>query len=413
MCVPETHSRNTARSRPDLVKKALFGNVAGSSILVASRDADDAVAVALALAKCYPAYSLKSAKQSKDDGNAALEDVSVAFAAEIDKDSLSSLQHIADSIRASQVMVDAPPCHLDCDAFEEFVRDQVSDISGVAITVLKGEELKNMGMGGFYGVGQAAATPPRLIVLSHDSDAMRKSVCLAGKGIIFDTGGLSIKVPPNQQGMKVDMAGAAAQLGAFVALARMGGIGQPLHCVLCIAENAVSEHALRNDDVITMYSGLTVEINNTDAEGRLVLGDGVAYCAKHLNPDLVIDMATLTGAQGITTGILHGALYCNDPATEAAAVAAGISSGDYAYPILYAPELHLPEFKSQVADLKNSVKNRVNAQCSCAGSFILEHLFNCGYTGRALHIDMAFPAVSDERGTAYGVGLICKLLKGI
>ena len=182
--------------------------------------------------------------------------------------------------------------------------------------------------------------------------------------------------------------------------------------MLCVAENAVSEHALRNDDVITMYSGLTVEINNTDAEGRLVLGDGVAYCAKHLNPELVIDMATLTGAQGISTGSLHGALYCNDAGTEQEAMSAGIASGDYVFPLLYAPELHLAEFKSQVADLKNSVKNRVNAQSSCAGSFILQHLFHLGYDGNALHIDMAYPATAEERATGYGVSLICKLLKG-
>jgi probable aminopeptidase NPEPL1 len=206
------------------------------------------------------------------------------------------------------------------------------------------------------------------------------------------------------------MGGAAGQFGAFLAAARLGGIGAPLHCVLCLAENAVSEHALRNDDVITMYSGLTVEVNNTDCEGRLVLGDGVAYCAKHLSPRLVIDMATLTGAQGVSTGLLHSALYCNDETTERQAVAAGLASGDYAFPILYAPELHLHELKSQIADMKNSVKNRTNAQSSCAGSFILRHLFHAGYTGPALHIDMAYPVENDSRATGYGVALISKLL---
>ena len=409
VCVPETNSRGTAPSRPDLIRKALYGNLGGASVVVASGSEDDAVAVALALAKCLPALCLKSSSGKED---AAPKDVNVTFASGLGEGLMERLQHVADGVAAAQMLVDAPPNFLDCETYEAFVQQLVKDVPGVQVKVIKGPELEAMGMGGIYGVGKAAASAPRMIILSHGAgDA--PSACLVGKGIIFDTGGLSIKVPPNQQGMKMDMGGSSAMLGAFTALAKMGGIGRPLHCVLCVAENAVNERALRNDDVITMYSGVTVEINNTDAEGRLVLGDGVAYCAKHLSPELVVDMATLTGAQGISTGSLHAALYCNDEDTEAAALKAGIASGDYAYPILYAPDLHLNEFKSQVADMKNSVKNRVNAQCSCAGSFIFEQLFRAGYDGKALHIDMAFPAMADERATGYGVGLICKLLKGI
>lgn len=107
-----------------------------------------------------------------------------------------------------------------------------------------------------------------------------------------------------------------------------------------------------------MYSGKSVEVNNTDAEGRLVLADGVAYATRHLSPDIVVDMATLTGAQLVTTGQKHAAILCNDEAFEKVAVQAGRLSGDWVYPILYAPELLKSEFKSEVADMKNSVKNR-------------------------------------------------------
>jgi len=164
-----------------------------------------------------------------------------------------------------------------------------------------------------------------------------------------------------------------------------------------------------------MYSGKTVEVNNTDAEGRLVLADGVAYAVKHLNPKVVVDMATLTGAQGISTGNRIGAIYTNDEDLERLAVKAGKTSGDLVHPMPYAPEFHRPEFKSSIADMKNSVKNRANAQVSCAGQFVANHLGEYEQTGKWLHVDMAFPAFTgdDERATGFGVAFIQALLKEI
>merc|ERR1719499_214089 len=119
-------------------------------------------------------------------------------------------------------------------------------------------------------------------------------------------------------GMKRDMGGAAGMFGAFLTMAKAGGLpcGKPLHCVLCVAENAIGSRAFLQDDILKGYSGLTVEINNTDAEGRLVLSDGVAHVAKHLDCELVVDMATLTGAQGISTGTHHGLILASDEAFE-------------------------------------------------------------------------------------------------
>ena len=160
-----------------------------------------------------------------------------------------------------------------------------------------------------------------------------------------------------------------------------------------------------------MYSGKTVEINNTDAEGRLVLGDGVAHATKHIeNLDLVVDMATLTGAVMVTTGHKHAGVLCNQPALETRAVQAGLHSGDLCYPLLYAPELLMDEFKSEVADMKNSVKDRSNAQASCAGHFIESHLDEA-YKGGWMHVDMAGPAANGERSSGYGVGLVLSLLE--
>ena len=141
-----------------------------------------------------------------------------------------------------------------------------------------------------------------------------------------------------------------------------------------------------------------------------MLGDGVAHATKNIpNLDLVIDMATLTGAQLIATGKKHAGILANTEDLEKRAVCAGLHSGDLVYPLLYAPELLKGEFKSKVADMKNSVKDRSNAQTSCAGHFIESHL-DPEYKGGWLHVDMAGPAVNGERGTGYGVGLILSLL---
>lgn len=198
-------------------------------------------------------------------------------------------------------------------------------------------------------------------------------------------------------------------LGAFYSAVKLQA-SQKITLLLCLAENAIGPTAFRNDDILELYSGKTVEINNCDAEGRLVLGDGVAHATKHIEKlDLVVDMATLTGAQLIATGKKHAGILANKEELEKRAMAAGLHSGDLVYPLLYAPELLKSEFKSKVADMKNSVKDRSNAQTSCAGHFIESHL-HPEYEGGWLHVDMAGPAVSAERGTGYGVGLILSLL---
>lgn len=265
-------------------------------------------------------------------------------------------------------------------------------------------------------MGKASLHPPALVVLSHfpsnTSESTDGSIVFAGKGIVYDTGGLSIKGKDSMPGMKRDMGGAAAVLGAFEAAVTSGIYSKPLHAVLCIAENAVSEVATRPDDIHTLYSGRTVEINNTDAEGRLVLGDGVSFAAKNLNPTFIVDIATLTGAQGIATGKYFASLYCNNDELETVAIKAGKFSGDLVHPMPYAPEFFRPEFKSYVADMKNSVKDRANGQVSCAGQFIGNHLGDFEKNGKWLHIDMASPSYSkaDERATGFGVALLCAIL---
>jgi len=304
--------------------------------------------------------------------------------------------------------VDTPPSVLNTTAFAAEAEAVAKDV-GADIKIIDSDAIRDGGFGGLWGVGKAATHGPKLAILSHTPAGAEQTIALVGKGIVYDTGGLSLKGKDHMPGMKIDMGGAAGMLGAFAAAVR-GGFKDNLHCLLCLAENSVGPDATRPDDILAMYSGKTVEVNNTDAEGRLVLGDGVAYASQHLSPDVIVDMATLTGAQLIATGKRHAALVCNNADLEARAVLAGRRSGDLTWALPYCPELFRKEFRSECADLKNSVKDRMNAQTSCAGQFVAEHL-DADWDGAWLHVDMAGPVESEDRGTGYGVALLAELFE--
>lgn len=213
-------------------------------------------------------------------------------------------------------------------------------------------------------------------------------------------------------GMKDDMGGSAACLAAFSALVRASH-PTPLICVLAIAENSVDARSFRPDDIIVLKSGLSVEINNTDAEGRLVLGDAVAYATAELDPkpDYIVDLATLTGAQSYATGYKHAGLLTPSEPLESLLVEAGKQSGDLLFPLIYCPELLGIEkqFASDVADMKNSVKQRANAASSGAGHFIERHL-HPSWKGGWAHLDIAAPASltgsSGDRASGFGVAVL-------
>ena len=179
--------------------------------------------------------------------------------------------------------------------------------------------------------------------------------------------------------------------------------------IVGLVENAIGPESYKNDDIIKMYSGKTVEINNTDAEGRLVLADCVAYAMKKYKPSLIMDAATLTGAQLVATGLLHAGIVTNEDKTESLAMKAGKASGDLVSPLPFAPEIFQAEFKSHVADMRNSVKNRMNAQSSCAAQFIFTHIEDINPNW--LHIDLAGPSFNGGIGTGYGVGLMTEIVE--
>ncbi|XP_071958210.1 probable aminopeptidase NPEPL1 [Antedon mediterranea] len=409
-CLPLKASRHNTPSRahaiPKLVK-AYLTNV-GNECIVIVCERKSVFASGCAVARAFPLYSRKTGANKLRKRTVTVEFILVGEDSDqsLTEDEMNCLEQAAKGIRLTGRIVDTPCNEMHTDAFIEEIKIVGSDL-GIEPIIVRGEELDSRGFGGIYGVGKAADHPPAMVVLQHKSPSATQTVSWVGKGIVYDTGGLSIKGKTAMPGMKRDCGGAAAILGAFAAAVKLG-FKENLNAVFCLAENSVGPLATRPDDVHILYSGRSVEINNTDAEGRLVLGDGVAYAVKDLKSDIILDMATLTGAQGISTGKYHSAVLCNTEQWEDAAVKAGKNSGDLVFPLVYCPELHFSEFGSAVADMKNSVADRGNAQSSCAGLFIGAHI-GFDYPGSWIHLDIASPCYTGERATGYGVALLLSL----
>ncbi|XP_053429642.1 probable aminopeptidase NPEPL1 isoform X1 [Nycticebus coucang] len=367
----------------------------------------DVFASACALARAFPLFSHRSGALRRTEKTVTVEFYLVGQDnGPVEVSTLQCLANATEGVRLAARIVDTPCSEMNTDAFLEEI-NKVGKELGIIPTVIRDEELKARGFGGIYGVGKAALHPPALAVLSHTPDGATQTIAWVGKGIVYDTGGLSIKGKTTMPGMKRDCGGAAAILGAFRAATKQG-FKDNLHAVFCLAENSVGPNATRPDDIHLLYSGKTVEINNTDAEGRLVLADGVSYACKDLGADIILDMATLTGAQGIATGKYHAAVLTNSAEWETACVKAGRKCGDLVHPLVYCPELHFSEFTSAVADMKNSVADRDNSPSSCAGLFIASHL-GFDWPGVWVHLDIAAPVHAGERATGFGVALLLAL----
>jgi probable aminopeptidase NPEPL1 len=406
-CVlPEHYSRHNSRARPHAISNLLRDLVSqkgATSVLFALEDAEDCLAASCAAARARSEFTKKTTEKSERSMVLSF----VAAQGEITVATLRKAQLAAAAVQKTQALIDTPTCDLHTDVLVEEALKVAREVDAET-KVIAGEDLLTQGLGGLWNVGKAAKFKPALVILSHTPKSAQKTVVWVGKGIVYDTGGLSLKSSEHMPGMKGDMGGAAAVLHAFAAAVKQN-FPHRLHAVLCIAENAIGPDAMRPDDIITLYSGKTVEVNNTDAEGRLVLGDGLAYAVRHLKPDVIVDMATLTGAQSVATGKRHAAIVCNDEALEAKAVQAGKISGDLVHPIIYCPEFFRSEFKSEVADMKNSVKDRTHAPSSCAGQFLADQLGD--YQGPWLHVDIASPASSQDRATGFGIGLLLELFR--
>jgi leucyl aminopeptidase len=290
--------------------------------------------------------------------------------------------------------------------------EQVAHQFDMPVTVLGPEQLAEQGFGGILGVGQGSANPPRFVVIEHGAQhrGSAPTICLVGKGITFDTGGISIKPADSMELMKMDMGGAAAVIGAMQVA---GELDLPLHVVglIASAENMPGPQAYKPGDVLRTLSGKTIEVINTDAEGRIVLADALFY-AQRYEPAAIIDLATLTGAITVALGSHAIGLMSNDDDLARRVLAAGEASGERAWQLpLWDPYKEL--VKSDVADVKNSAGR--------PGGSITAAAFLSNFVGDWpwVHLDIAGTAWTDARprahtpkgATGVGVRLLSQLLR--
>jgi len=258
----------------------------------------------------------------------------------------------------------------------------------VAISVKDERDLAAEGFGGIVGVGQGASNPPRLVELRYEPEGARGRVVLVGKGITFDSGGLSLKPPDGMITMKTDMSGAADVLAVMSALDDLG-VRVAVTGYLATAENMPSGTATRPGDVLTMKNGKTVEVLNTDAEGRLVMADALAL-GSAAKPDAIVDVATLTGACMVALGKRYTGVMSNHDALAAELLEAAAEAGERAWR-LPLPEEYRKDLDSEVADLKNVTSERYGGALT-AGLFLQEFV-----DGRPwVHLDIAGPARADS-----------------
>ena len=282
--------------------------------------------------------------------------------------------------------------------------------SGLEVRVWTERELRAEGFGGLLAVGAASATPPRLVQLDYTPDgATTKTarVVLVGKGITFDTGGLDIKPSDGMLAMKTDMSGSAIVL-AVLAACRELAVPVRVTGLLALAENAVGGAAYRPGDVVTQYGGRTVEIGNTDAEGRIVMADALAYADLRLDPAVLLDIATLTGAARVALGRSMAPVYATDDALTRALVGAGEATGELLWPMPLVED-YRKSLDSDVADINHI------AGIGGGGGSISAALFLREFVGarRWAHLDIAGVGRSDvDRGllTKGGTGFGARLL---
>ncbi|MEY2849112.1 MAG: hypothetical protein RI885_1779 [Actinomycetota bacterium] len=306
----------------------------------------------------------------------------------------------ASAVHTVRDLVSTPPS----DLYPQTLADAAVRLGGevgIQVDVLDEAALVAGGYGGILGVGQGSSRGPRLVKMSYSPSAASSHLALVGKGITFDTGGLSLKPPASMVGMKYDMTGAATALAVIVAAARLG-VPVRMTAWLCLAENMPSGTAIRPNDVLTIRGGTTVEVLNTDAEGRLVLADGLVAASEE-HPDAIIDIATLTGAAAVAMGTRYVATM-GDEGLVAQVVAAAGAVGETFWPMPLPGELRAL-LDSDVADIANVKIGNTAGGMLVAGVFLEQFVGRIDGTEGAripwAHLDIAGAANNAGAGWGY------------
>jgi leucyl aminopeptidase len=300
---------------------------------------------------------------------------------------------IGDAVSLARDLVNTPPADLRPDAFAQAAVDACTAV-GCNVEVYDQEALIDGGFGGILGVGAGSSNPPRLVRIGYSGGrSARTTVHLVGKGITFDSGGLSLKTAAGMEWMKSDMGGAAAVIATMRAIAQLKPDVNVVGWVPT-AENMPSGHAIRPSDVLTLRGGKTVEVLNTDAEGRLILADAIARAAEE-KPDVIIDVATLTGAQLVALGAHVYAVMANDDVLRTEITTAAATAGEQAWPMPLPEELR-KSLDSDVADIANT-GDRFGGML-VAGIFLKEFVPE---GVRWAHLDIAGPSYNQGEPHGY------------
>jgi leucyl aminopeptidase len=347
-------------------------------------------------AYAYTDYRVDSLESTK------LPATSIVVASDLEGDDLVAKATIsATAVHTVRDLVNMPPSHLYPETFAEQAVALAAG-TGATVEVLDEDELAAGGFGGILGVGQGSSRGPRLVKVVWNPAGASQHLALVGKGITFDSGGLSLKPPASMIGMKYDMTGAATVLAVALAVARLE-LPVRVTAWLCLAENLPSGTALRPNDVITIRGGKTVEVLNTDAEGRLVLADGLVAASEE-KPDAIIDVATLTGAALIALGNRYvGTMGDTELVRRVVDVATGV--GETLWPMPIPSDLR-PMLASDVADIANIKPGNTAAGMLIAAAFLRDFIGSTGEGDDArtipwAHLDIAGPANNGAAGWGF------------
>jgi leucyl aminopeptidase len=316
---------------------------------------------------------------------------------------------IAQAVAGARDLINEPAIVVTPEAFAKEAR-RIAKNAGLEFTVFEPRDLRKEKMGMLLAVGQGSENAPRMVHLVYrPKKKSKRRVALIGKGVTFDSGGLSLKPAASMEDMKIDMSGGAAVIATMSVLPALG-LDFEVHGFVGLVENMPSGKAYRPGDVIISRKGLSVEVNNTDAEGRLVLGDVIDYARSTLKPSLIIDLATLTGACMVALGPTTAGAFSNDDASVTALLKAAKTAGEDIWRLPLTDGLK-EQLKSDVADMKNTGAREGGA--ITAALFLREFVDNTPW----IHLDIAGPASSSKEkgalskgGTGFGVATLVEFL---
>ncbi|HUO48539.1 MAG TPA: leucyl aminopeptidase [Acidimicrobiales bacterium] len=321
---------------------------------------------------------------------------------------------VAEAVCLARDLVNEPPSAMTPGVLARIAGEQVATRRGVTLEIWDGARIEVERLGGLLGVARGSAEEPRLLIARYEPDpggGEMPHVVLVGKGITFDSGGLSLKTAEGMTTMKTDMSGAAAVLAATSACGDLG-VRVRVTAIAPVTENMPGGRAIKPGDVLTIRNGKTIEVLNTDAEGRLVLADALSLAAE-MRPDAIVDLATLTGACVVALGTAVAGVMGNDEALKARIDAAAKRGGEATWP-LPMPKAYRSHIDSEVADMKNIGK--AGSAGAIAAALLLERFVD---DLPWAHLDIAGPARSDEDsgvlakgGTGFGVRTLLALLEG-